>query len=264
MVWPLSWGWLGLQSQGEKGVKWYDVDPPGSLSFSTCASQDPNVKKEILPENIVNGLRDCPGFAQVTSDFVEFGTERLNRWWWCRIEPYVFLNFTLRQYSDESTRSQRIWPRFLCWYPVTLMNLPFRITSPERKELEAGFWSSVSLGSLNNCSSASVSDRWPRKVASLWNLQVPRWGRWRGRGGWEGEVNGWSSRGWHGNVGCRVKCQIFLRVFRWKHMEMIGNVCLRRWGDRSWESRMLGMNGSVWKASFLYIDFMFWCRTTPY
>ena len=112
-----------------------------------------------------------------------------------------------------------------------------------------------------NCSSASLSGRWPRKVASLWNLRVPSVRPVNGTG--TGKVKGWSSRG-----GIETRC----RVPKWQmpaFFVFLGEMpCLRRWGDRSWESRMLGINGSVWKASFLYIsisfDFLFWCWTTPY
>lgn len=81
-------------------------------------------------------------------------------------------------FDKKSERSQKIWPRFLCWYPVT----------------HAWTCHSASLFRLQliflpcNCSSASLSGRWPRKVASLWNLRVPRWGRWMGRG--QGRLRG--------------------------------------------------------------------------
>ena len=55
---------------------------------------------------------------------------------------------------------------------------------------------------------------------------------------------------WHGNKvqGAETSDACFFQI-KWK---CYWNVCLRRWGDRSWESRMLGINGSVWKASFLF------------
>ena len=57
---------------------------------------------------------------------------------------------------------------------------------------------------------------------------------------------------WHGNKvqGAETSDACFFQI-KWT---CYWNVCLRRWGDRSWESRMLGINGSVWKASFLYIS----------
>ena len=42
-------------------------NPPDYCNSNVTVSSDPNSKKEILPENIVHGLRDCPGFAQVTT-----------------------------------------------------------------------------------------------------------------------------------------------------------------------------------------------------
>ena len=246
---------VGLQSQGGKGVKWYDVDPPGSLSFSMCASQEPNSKKEILPENIVHGLRDCPGFAQVAFDFVEFGTERLNRWWWwwwCRIEAYVFLNFTPWQKSDEIAKY--LTTVFVLISFDTLMNLPFSKNHRWREWIGGTILKLLSLFRLQliflpcNCSSASLSGRWPRKVASLWNLRVPRWGRWMGRG--QGKLrDGVREVAWKQGAGCwNVRC-LLLSKLRWQKLwvQNVGN---------EWESL---------KSKFpLYIDFLFWCCTTPY